>query len=112
MSSAVLKKKHLIEVAPFGRLDQNAAGNCLGEVSGGSLPPQTTSPLNGRPQHLIEAAKRGHLDRLNVFFFGTADDTGAADDRPAGRPLLDTRPDVRLDVWPNARPVVRLRGRH
>ena len=62
-------------------------------------PPQTP-PLNGRPQHLIEAApihlieaaNRGRLDQM--LFFGAADDTGAADDRrrpaddrpPAGRP--------------------------
>ena len=40
-------------------------------------------PLNGRPQHLIEGAKRGRLDQM---IFGAADDTRAADDCPAGRP--------------------------
>ena len=36
---------------------------------------------NGRPQHLIEVAKRGRLDQM--IFFSAADDTGAADvDRP------------------------------
>ena len=48
-------------------------------------------PLNGRPQQLIEAAKRGRLDQM--LFLGAADDTGAADDRLAVRP--DVRPNVR-----------------
>ena len=50
---------------------------------GGQSPPRP--PLNGRSSHLIEAAKRGRLDQM-FFFFGAADDTRAADDRPAGRP--------------------------
>ena len=49
-------------------------------LAGGPKLPQTP-PLNGRAQHLIEAAKRGRLDQINVF--GAADDSGAADvDRP------------------------------
>ena len=52
-------------------------------LAGGAKPPQTP-PLNGRSSHLIEAAKRGRLDQM--IFFGAADDTRAADDRPAGRP--------------------------
>ena len=50
---------------------------------GGTTP--QTPPLNGRSSHLIEAAKRRRLDQI-IFFFGAADDTRAADDRPAGRP--------------------------
>ena len=45
---------------------------------GGKAPPDP--PLNGRPQHLIEAAKRGRLDQM-LFLFGAADDRGAADGR-------------------------------
>ena len=59
--SEIEKKKHLIEVAPFGRLDQ-----MLQTVYGGALPPQT-SPLNCRSSHLIEAAKRGRLDQMLRF---------------------------------------------
>ena len=47
----------------------------------GKAPPDP--PLNGRSSHLIEAARRGRLDQM-IFFFGAADDTRAADDRPAG----------------------------
>ena len=54
-------------------------------LAGGAKPPQTL-PLNGRSSHLIEAAKRGRLDQMLLFFSGAADDTGAADDRLAGRP--------------------------
>ena len=61
-----------------------AGGRCLPDPPvfgwGGKAP-----PLNGRSSHLIEAAKRGRLDQM-IFFFGAADDTRAADDRPAGRP--------------------------
>ena len=35
-------------------------------LAGGAKPPQT-HPLNRRPQHLIEAAKRGRLDQM-IFF--------------------------------------------
>ena len=35
-------------------------------LAGGAKPPQTP-PLNGRPQHLIEAAKRGRLDQMPFF---------------------------------------------
>ena len=35
-------------------------------LAGGPKPPQTP-PLNGRPQHLIEAAKRGRLDQMLLF---------------------------------------------
>ena len=52
-------------------------------VGGGKAPPNTL--LNSRPQHLIEAAKRGRLDQMLFFKFGAADDTGTADDRPAER---------------------------
>ena len=38
-------------------------------------------PLNGRSSHLIEAAKRGRLDPI-ILFFGADDDTRAANDRP------------------------------
>ena len=34
--------------------------------AGGAKPPQTP-PLNGYPQHLIEAAKRGRLDQMLFF---------------------------------------------
>ena len=34
-------------------------------LSGGAKPPRP--PLNGRPQHLIEAAKRGRLDQMLFF---------------------------------------------
>ena len=44
---------------------------------GSKAPP--APPLNDRPQHLIEAAKRGRLAQM-LFFFGAADDTDAADD--------------------------------
>ena len=50
--------------------------------------------VNGRSSHLIEAAKRGRLDQM--IFFGAVDDTGADDDRPAGRD--------RPGVWPNVQP--------
>ena len=59
-------------------------------LAGGAKPPQTP-PLNGRSQHLIEAAKRGRLDQM-LFFFGDADDTGVADNRPKaeiGKKWLD-----------------------
>ena len=46
--SGAEKKKHLIEAAPFGRLDQMLRTT----VKGGAKRPQTP-PLNGRPQHLI-----------------------------------------------------------
>ena len=37
-----------------------------------------------KKNHMIEAAPFGRLDQM--LFFGAADDTGAADDRLAGRP--------------------------
>ena len=40
--------------------------------------------LNGRPQHLIEAAKRGRLDQM--IFFSAPLTTRAPPRRPAGRP--------------------------
>ena len=70
----------------------------LSKIGRGALPPRPPSfwlgqspprpPLNDHPQHLIEAAKRGRLDQM-LFFFGAADDKGAVDDRPAGRPTGD-----------------------
>ena len=57
--------------------------------------------LNGRSSHLIEAAKRGRLDQ-KFFFFGAADDTRAANDRPAGR-LAECRP-ARPAERPTERP--------
>ena len=36
-------------------------------VTGGAKPPETPTPLNGRPQHLIEVAKRGRLDQILLF---------------------------------------------
>ena len=44
-------------------------------LAGGAKAFQTPPPLNGRPQHLIEAAKRGRLDQM-IFFLGAADNTG------------------------------------
>ena len=66
----------------FGRLWLHhfflAGGRCLPD------PPdfgwEGKASLNGRPQHLIEAAKRGRLDQM--LFFGADDATGAADNRP------------------------------
>ena len=59
-------------------------------------------PLNGRSSHLIEAAKcQMGPPRSNDFFFGAADDTGAADDRPAGR--LAKRPAERPAECPAER---------
>ena len=43
-------------------------------------------PLDGRPQHLIEAAKRGRLDQM-LFCFSAVDDTGAANDCPGRTPV-------------------------
>ena len=63
-----------------------AGGRCPPDppiLAGVGKPPQTL-PLNSRSSHLIEAAKRGRLDQM-IFFFGAADDTRAADDRPAER---------------------------
>ena len=48
---------------------------------GGAAQQTPLTPGNDRPQHLIEAAKRGRLDQM-LFFFGAADDTGTADNRP------------------------------
>ena len=61
-------------------------------------------PLNARPQQLIEAAKRSSA----AFFFGAADDTGAADDHPAAGVWPKVQPDVRPDARPNATPLMRL----
>ena len=36
-------------------------------LAAGAKPPPTPSPLNGRPQHLIEAAKRGRFDQMLLF---------------------------------------------
>ena len=47
-------------------------------------------PLNGRPQHLIEAAKRGRLNQM--LFFSVPLTTRAQPKVP------DARPDVRPDV--------------
>ena len=56
--------------------------------SWGAKHPQT-APLSDRSavlhEHLIEAAKRGRLDQM-LFWGAAADNTDAADDRPAGRP--------------------------
>ena len=59
---------------------------------GGAKPPKTL-PLNGRPQHLIEAAKLGRLDQM-LFF--PAPLTTRAPPTTVRRP--DARPDVRSDV--------------
>ena len=56
------------------------------------------TPLNGRPQHLIEAAKQGHLDQM--LFFPAPLTTRA--------PLTTTRPDDWLGVWPDVQPDVQL----
>ena len=49
---------------------------------GGQSPPRPP-PLNGRPQHLIEAAKRGRLDQM--IFCSAPLTTRAPPGRPAGR---------------------------
>ena len=49
---------------------------------GGESPPD--APLNGHPQDLIEAAKRGRLDQM--MFFSAPLTTRAPPGRPAGRP--------------------------
>ena len=63
-----------------------------GILAGGAKPPDPL--LNGRPQHLIEAAKRGRLDQM--LFFSAPLTTRA--------PSTTVRPDVRPNVRPNARP--------
>ena len=61
----------------------------------GKAPPDL--PLNGRPQHLIEAAKRGSR-AIKCFFFGAADDTGAADDRPK-QPKTIRKKSKSMSLW-------------
>ena len=60
------------------------AGGCYPPVlAGGPTPPDAP------PKRLYLAFDRGGQTgppRSNAFFFGAADDTGVADDRPAGRP--------------------------
>ena len=63
-------------------------------LAGGAKPPQSP-PLNGRSSHLIEAAKRGHLDQM---IFVSAPLTTRA-------PPTTVRPDVRPNARPNARRV-------
>ena len=62
-------------------------------LAGGAKPPQTL-PLSGRPQHLIEAARRG---RLNQTLFFLAPLTTRA-------PPTTVGPDDRLGVRPAERP--------
>ena len=48
-----------------------AGGRCPPDPSnfgwGGKVLPDPPGPLNGRPQHVIEAAKRGRLDQMLFF---------------------------------------------
>ena len=73
------------ELKNFKYFSVLAGGRCLRTprfLAGGAKPPRLP-PLKGRSSHLIEAAKRGRLDQM-LLFFSAADDTGAADDCPAG----------------------------
>ena len=69
-------------------------------------PPQNP-PLNGRPQHLIEAAGAASIK----CFFSAPLTTRA----PPTTVQPDVRPgvqqDVRLDIWPNVRPNARPNAR-
>ena len=60
----------------------------------GGAAPQTPR-LNDRPQHLIEAAKRGRLDQM--LFFSAPLTTRA----PPTTVQPDMRPNVRLNARPN-----------
>ena len=68
----------------------------MGFLLRGAQSPQTP-PLNGRPQHLIEAAKRGRFDQM--LFFSAPLTTLA--------PSTTVRPDVRPDIRPNVGPIER-----
>ena len=83
--SKILKKNRKIFGFDWGALSPRPHGFGLG----GQNTPQTP-PLNGRLQHLIEAAKRGRLDQMPFF----------------SSPLTTRAPQttVRPDAWPDVRP--------
>ena len=97
-----------------------AEGRCppdLRFLSGGQSPPLCPPPdptLNGRPQHLIEAAKRGRLDHMISFLAPLT--TRAPPGRPAGRLSAAASKKKSFDrggpVWPPRSNVTndRLRG--
>ena len=62
-------------------------------LAGGAKPVQTTPALK-RSSAAFDRGGHTGPPRSNAFFSGAADDTGAADDRPAGRPA--ERPAKRL----------------
>ena len=77
----------------------------------GAKPPQTPH-LNGRPQHLIEVAKRGRFDQMPFF---SASLTALAplttvqpDDRPAAGPASPGRPAIY--IYPPTLQAFRLQG--
>ena len=82
----------------WGALPRRPPGFWLG----GAKPPQTPRILNDRPQHLIEAAKRGRLDQM--IFFSAPLTTRV--------PPTTVRPDVRPNARPNVRPNARPNARH
>ena len=53
-------------------------------LAGGAKPSETPPPK--RSSAAFDRGGQTGPPRSNAFFFGAADDTGAADDRPAGRP--------------------------
>ena len=71
----------------------------------GGAKPSQDPPLNGRPQHLIEAAKRGRLDQM--LFFSAPLTTRA----PPTTVWPDDRPGVRPAKGPAGRPPSRPAGR-
>ena len=71
-------------------------------LAGGRSPPKRSfAPLNGRPQHLIEAAKRGRLDQMILFSAPLTTrappgrPAGRPAERPAGRPLTTRVPPIK-----------------
>lgn len=74
--------------------------------------PSPSRLWKGQQDTYTESKIQTTMPWSNAFSFGAADNTGAADDRPAGRPAgrsagrsaADVQPDVRSDVRLNARP--------
>ena len=103
-SSAAPKKKHLIEAAPCGRLDQmlrttvwRGEGLDISKILNFFsffrflvFSKSLDAPLK---RSFVTFDRGGQMGppRSNDFFFGTADDTGVADDRPTVRQPSDDR---------------------